>query len=75
MRRQGKLKNNSHDLLGTSDIDDFCDLPKTLKNTGSHGNDYCSAILLSLWWRSLQSLTEEKEVANDEEGEELEVRQ
>lgn len=62
-------------MFGQDGMDDFSDLPERLIKPGSRGHEFCSALQISSWWKRLQSLTWEKKVATDEEGEEVGIEE
>lgn len=75
MRRQSELKIISHNVFWPKDEDSLCDLAKVLIKSCGHGEMYCSTLQLASCLQRVQSLTEEKKVANDGEGKEFEIRQ
>lgn len=74
VRRQNKLKNPSHDLFGPNEMEDFRDLAKKMTRPGGHGHVSCFVLPFSTFRQTLETLTENKEVSNDEEGEDVEIK-
>lgn len=61
-------------MIELSDVYDFRDLPERLIMPRDHGHVSCSAVQLSLCWKSLQSLTDGKKFAGDEESQKVEMK-
>lgn len=75
VRRHGESEDTSQEVLGPTDMDSLCNQLKTFIASGGHGHAFCSALQFSSWWRGRVCLTEKKEVANNREGEELEIEE
>lgn len=71
---QRELEDTSHDVFEQNDMDNFCDLLKTMMSAGCYGHKLCSALRLLSHWRTSQSLKEKKEVASDGEAKEVDIK-
>lgn len=75
VRRQKKLQNTSHDVFRSNNIENLCDLDKTLGNSGGHGHVFCSAHPFFPWERKRKSSTKEMKITNYGDDEEVETRE
>lgn len=74
MRLQSELKYTSFVVVWPSDMDNLWDRAENLIMPGAQGHVFCSPLHVSSWWRRLRSVTNENELANDEEREEVGIR-
>lgn len=56
-------------------MDDFSNLAKMSLKPVVHGHLFWYALQVSAWWQTLLSLTEEKVVGNDVEGNKHEIKE
>lgn len=75
MRCQTEQDKISHEVFEPDDMVHFCNLARKLIKPGRHGLLFCFTLQLSSWNQTLKFLTQDKEVKNDGEGEEVKIKE
>lgn len=75
VRRRCGVENTSHNMFERNDMENCCNLAKTLIMSGGDGLVSYSVLQVSSSWQRIQYLAEGKEVTNDGEGEKVEMKE